>query len=151
MPPKLYLEGILSETRRGAGSGASPWKQVKFPKDLPGEQHANPWRILRWTCVASAFTTFLLTYFSPKTHLYDCIPSLLLFLLIIVELSFPSGKPFCLTHIPFPPCIPVITFLLLFPQRVSRNAQPTRFRGFIGAAVMFPISTFSFCCWLAYG
>jgi hypothetical protein len=31
----LYFEGILSETRRGAGSGASPWKQVKFQKELP--------------------------------------------------------------------------------------------------------------------
>ena len=28
-------KGILSETRRGAGSGASPWKQVKFHSTLP--------------------------------------------------------------------------------------------------------------------
>ena len=28
-------KGILSETRRGAGTGASPWKQVKFQSTLP--------------------------------------------------------------------------------------------------------------------
>jgi len=33
--PYPHPKGILGETRRGAGSGASPWKQVRFQRELP--------------------------------------------------------------------------------------------------------------------
>ena len=40
-------KGILGRTHRGAGNGASPWKQVRFPEVLPGERD-------RYSCSAGS-------------------------------------------------------------------------------------------------
>ena len=157
-----YLKGILSETRRGAGSRASPWKQVKFPKELPGAWHVNT----SHGGNRGARVTFSFVFSSPENifnprvaarraevqglsiGLEPCRSFGCFSLLWNLAFSFcVQHKPLSDTYnISFPSRLAAVTFLFLFiSQRVSRNARHTQYIGFIGEAVNLAISTGSSC------